>query len=107
MRARGEKWRVWIGLLAAPTIWFAHFGFVYAAASVEIILAGSAGMLSRAIIVAATLGALAAIAFLGFRAARLAPADEPVKSFWKAVARILAAVSAIGVIYQTVPALTV
>ena len=110
---RREARRAWTGLLAPPTIWFAHFGFVYAAASLEIVLTGSAGPASRLAIGLATLAALGLIGWYALRARHYAPGEDvpgegtDVSRFWVSVLRILAGVSAVGVLYQAMPALLV
>lgn len=106
--SRPEARLAWTGLLGPPTIWFVHFGFVYAAASLEIVLRGHSGLLSRVAIGTGTLAALALIGWIGWRAELYAPHDDQnVWRFWVAVLRTLAAVSGIGILYQALPAVMV
>lgn len=107
MRPATRPGRVWLALLAPPTIWFLHFGFVYAAASLEMVFEQRAGLLSRLAIGAGTLAALLLIGWIGWDSPRFAPRPEKVRGFWIAVTRLLALVSAIGIAYQAAPALLV
>lgn len=95
---------VWAAMIAAPTIWFVHFGFVYAAASLAIVLGGEAGLASRAAIGLGTAAALAVIGWIALRIPRFSPPEQAFRRFWVFLTRILAAVSAIGIIYQAAPA---
>lgn len=97
----------WALLLGAPLLWFGHFGFVYASASLAMVFEPRAGLPARLAIAAGTLGALALVAAIWWQAPRFAPAREPVRRFWIVLTRLLATVSAVGIVYQATPALLV
>ena len=97
----------WALLLGPPSAWFAHFGFVYAVASIGIVASGEAGAVPRIVIAIGTLGALVAVVTMALLARRFAPDPQPARRFWPPLVRILALVSAIGIVYQALPALIV
>lgn len=107
MRAQDDKLTPWVAMLGPPTLWFVHFGFVYASASLEMMFTERATLLSRLVIAGGTLLFLAVIGWLGWKAPRFAPVAGKVREFWIGVTRITAAVSAIAVVYQAMPALLV
>lgn len=83
-------------------IWTAHFGLIYAISSVSVQIAGETTMLARALIVGSgVLGVLAAAVVL-LLALRLP--EEPVAAFWRNVSALGAILSAIAIVWQSLPA---
>ncbi|WP_431470587.1 hypothetical protein [Sphingosinithalassobacter sp. LHW66-3] len=97
----------WLLLLTPPSAWFAHFLFVYGAASVGIVLNGEAGASSRVAIGVATLVVLILLLLCWFLVGRITPNDADSRKLWIVSVRLLVIVSVAGVLYQTVPALLV
>ena len=103
------KWGIFLG---GPLIWFAHFGIVYGAASLEITFRFEAGWPSRVFIALLTLGALAAVAWLGWSIWRghLPKWETPwedVSGLWRKTGGILYFLSFIAIVWQSLPALLV
>jgi uncharacterized iron-regulated membrane protein len=102
-------------MVAAPLVWAVHFVSVYAATSVICAKSGATGD-ARAIIVGLGILAISVIAFIGWRAwlQRDLDPDDPVvdqatddhrRAFLGHVGLLLAAISAIGVTYVSLPAI--
>jgi hypothetical protein len=101
--------RAWTLLLWGPLLWFAHFGFVYGAASLELTLRPVAGTASRLAIAAATVAALLLVAVAAVRAPGWSPGEPRggLHGFWTSSTRVLCLISSIAIVYQALPALIV
>lgn len=102
----------WAVLLAGPVIWFAHLGFVYAAASLEIAFAFEAGLASRLAVGVATVAGLAATAGIGWaawrgRIPRWETPQEDLTGLWRKAAGLLCLLSFVAILWQGLPALLV
>ena len=102
----------WAVLLAGPVIWFAHLGFVYAAASLEIAFVFEAKLASRLAVGAATLAGLAATAGIGWaawrgRIPRWETPQEDLTALWRKAAGLLCLLSFVAILWQGLPALLV
>lgn len=93
----------WIMLLAPLTIWFLHFGFVYAVPSLENILMGGHSYISQVIIALASIAALAIIAFIAYIVPTFKPRDKEPAKFWVFVTRFLSLLASLAIIFQALP----
>lgn len=107
MTAERRSVLAWVALLGPPTLWFAHFGFVYAAASVEIVFLWRAGLPSRLVIAGGTLLALGLVWACWRWLPRVLPEPECDRGLWRTAGGWLALVSAIAILFQAMPALLV
>ena len=96
----------WMILLAGPSLWFAHFCLVYAAASLELTYYPAAGVTSRAVIAGLTLVALAITALAAWRAAAVSPgaAGSALHRFWSGATRLMCLLAAVAIVWQALPA---
>lgn len=104
-----SKWALFLG---GPILWFAHFGIVYGAASLEITYRFEAGLPSRIFIAAITAAALATVALLGWAVwrGRLPDWDAPwedLSGLWRKGAGALYFLSFVAIAWQSLPALLV
>jgi hypothetical protein len=94
----------WLFLLGGPLIWAAHFGAIYATASVSHVIAGATGGDTRSFIVVISMVCVGACAWLITSALRRPPADA-LGAFWRNVAAAGAVLAIIAITWQTLPAL--
>lgn len=93
----------WLLLLGPLTIWFVHFGFVYAVPNVENILTGGRGHISQIVIAVASIAALALIMLIAYIVPSFAPRDKEPARLWVYVTRFLSLVASLAIIFQTLP----
>lgn len=94
----------WLLFLGGPLIWAAHFGLIYAIASLSVVAAGETTAAARVAIGASGLGAALACAVLAWRALKAGAQDE-LGRFMRMVGGVGAIIGLIAVIWQTLPAL--
>ena len=96
--------RRWFFLLGGPLIWAGHFIFIYIVASASVQISGEATPLARNLIAGSGLFAAFAAALLVIASLRGGGKDA-LDAFWRTVSAFGALVSAIAILWQSLPAL--
>lgn len=94
----------WRLLLGGPLIWAAHFGLIYAAASIFHVVRGEPDAAARIVTLVITALCFGGSGFV-LAAALRQPRAEPLDRFWRIVAATGAILAMIAIFWQTLPAL--
>lgn len=106
-----RPWLKWALLLGGPTVWFVHFGLIYAASGLGHTDDAHAGAPTRIAVVLAGLSGIAVLALLMRAARRLKVEDwnrnRELAVFWRRTSTILLALTMLALLWETLPALIV
>ncbi|HYD87177.1 MAG TPA: hypothetical protein VEA80_06870 [Vitreimonas sp.] len=92
----------WLILLAGPLLWAAHFGLIYAVASISIQAVGESTPLARGLIGGSGLAFVGVLALLCLSLRR---GEDEVDRFWRSASIAGAVIGIVAILWQSLPAL--